>query len=76
MRDKKAKIGRIAMACRPTDNNVYCNSNDGVMDGVIYFFRPQVKFAKVMLLHVSVCPQWGGRGACVAGGGMYGGGHV
>ena len=29
------------------------------------FYRPQTKFAKVMFLQVSVCPQ--GRGACVAG---------
>ena len=41
-------------------------------------YRPQTKFAKVMFLQVSVCPQGGGgvcgrgsmhgRGACVAGG--------
>ena len=34
-------------------------------------YRPQMKFAKVMFLQVSVCPQGGGvhgRGACVAGG--------
>ena len=65
MRDKKAQIGRIAMACRPTDNNVYCNSNDGIT-WVIDFSRPQTNFAKVMLLHVCVCPQWGG----MHGGGM------
>ena len=29
----------------------------------MYFYRPQKKFAKVMFLQVSVCPQ--GRGACV-----------
>ena len=23
------------------------------------YYRPQPKFAKVMFLHVSVCPQWG-----------------
>ena len=28
-----------------------------------YFYRPQTKFAKVMFLQVSVCPQGGGR-AC------------
>ena len=32
-----------------------------------HFYRPQTKFAKVMFLQVSVCPQ--GRGACVVGGG-------
>ena len=31
------------------------------------YYRPQTKFAKVMFLQVSVCPQSGG-GACVAGG--------
>ena len=32
-------------------------------------YRPQTKFAKVVFLHVSVCPQGGmhGRGACMAG---------
>ena len=30
------------------------------------YYRPQTKFAKVMFLHVSVCPQ--GKGACMAGG--------
>ena len=50
-----------------------------------YFDRPQTKFAKVMFLQVSVCPQ-GGRRACVAGGvhgsggvhgrGVHGWGHV
>ena len=40
-----------------------------------YFFRPQTKFAKVMIPQVSVCLQGGvyGRGVCVAGG-MHGGG--
>ena len=33
-------------------------------------YRPQTKFAKVMFLHVSVCPRGGGCGipACLAGG--------
>ena len=30
----------------------FCNSR--------HFYRPQAKFAKVMFLQVSVCPQWGG----------------
>ena len=29
-------------------------------DEVSFYYRPQTKFAKVMFLHVSVCPQWGG----------------
>ena len=29
-------------------------------DEVSFYYRPQMKFAKVMFLHVSVCPQWGG----------------
>ena len=36
----------------------------------ISFYRPQTKFAKVMFLQVSVCPQGGGcawQGMCVAG---------
>ena len=40
------------------------------LTSAIYFYRPQRKFAKVMFLQVSVCPQ---RGACVVargGGGM------
>ena len=34
------------------------------------YYRPQTKFAKVMFLQVSVCPQGGmhGRGTCMAGG--------
>ena len=32
------------------------------------FYRPQTKFAKVMFLQVSVCPQGGGIPACIAGG--------
>ena len=55
------------------------------------YYRPQTKFAKVMFLQVSVCPQgeWdvhGRRGhvwqsrVCMAGGmcgmGVHGGGHV
>ena len=31
------------------------------------YYRPQTKFAKVMFLQVSVCPQ----GACVVAGGMH-----
>ena len=31
-------------------------------------YRPQTKFAKVMFLHVSVCPRGGGIPACLAGG--------
>ena len=41
-----------------------------------FYYRPQTKFAKVMFLQVSVCPQ---GGACMAGkGGMcgWGGGHA
>ena len=46
----------------------------------MYFYRPQTKFAKVMFLQVSVCPQggraWllpgGARGACVVKGGVHG----
>ena len=30
MRNKKAKIGRIVMACWSTDNSVYYNLNDGI----------------------------------------------
>ena len=35
------------------------------------FYCPQMKFAKLMFLQVSVCPQGGmhGRGSCVVGGG-------
>ena len=33
------------------------------------FYRPQTKFAKVMFLQVSVCPQ--GVGECMAGGGVW-----
>ena len=36
------------------------------------YYRPQTKFAKVMFLQASVCPQ----GVCVAGRGVYGGGHA
>ena len=51
-------------------------------------YRPQMKFAKVMILQVFVCPQWGmwwggmhGSGACMAVGhewqwGMHGRGHA
>ena len=44
-------------------------------------YRPQTKFAKVMFLQMSVCPQGGVRawlpGACmVKGGGMHGEGGV
>ena len=42
---------------------------------MLYHYRPQTKFAKVMFLQVSVCTQgghaWQGRGVCV-GGGMHG----
>ena len=31
------------------------------------FYGPQTKFAKVMFLHVSVCPRVGGNPACLAG---------
>ena len=41
-------------------------------------YRPQTKFAKIMFLQVSVCPQGRGgvhgRGACMAGGCLAGGG--
>ena len=54
----------------------------------VVFYRPQTKFAKVMCLQVSVCPQgehmWQGvcmagegmcgRGTCMAGGDMHGSG--
>ena len=33
-----------------------------------HFYRPQMKFAKVMFLQVSVCPQWGGMCGCSQGG--------
>ena len=48
----------------------------------VYFYRPQTKFAKVMSLHLSVSHSVGGggdmrgRGACMAEGGMHGGGHA
>ena len=37
------------------------------------FYRPQTKFAELMLLQVSVCPQGGmhGRGTCVVGVGVW-----
>ena len=42
-------------------------------------YRPQMKFAKVMFLQVSVCPQgghaWLGRGVCMPGG-VHGWGHA
>ena len=61
-----------------------------ILNQIEYCYRPQTKFAKVMFLQVSVCPQgghawlWGacmvaGEGACVVLGGMHGcggGGHV
>ena len=40
------------------------------------FYRPQTKFAKVMFLHVSVCPQGGGIPACLAGPQAYTKGEV
>ena len=42
-------------------------------------YRPQTKFAKVMFLQVSVCPQGGARvagGACMVGGHVWQGGHA
>ena len=35
------------------------------------FYRPQTKFAKVMFLQVSVCPQRGGMCGCSGGVGAY-----
>ena len=41
--------------------------------GTEYYYRPQTKFAKVMFLQVSVCPQGGGgMHGCSGGGGMCG----
>ena len=40
-----------------------------------HIYRPQTKFAKVMFLHVCVCPQ-GGGGCLVPGGGVLGRGGV
>ena len=44
---------------------------------MIYFYRPQTKFAKVMFSQVSVYPRgvMHGRGACMAGACMAGGMH-
>ena len=36
----------------------------------VHCYRSQTKFAKVMFLQVSVCPQGGGEWACVVAGGV------
>ena len=41
-----------------------------LLDNMIIYYRPQTKFAKVMFLHVSVCPQGGVPGQ-VPGGTRY-----
>ena len=45
-------------------------SRTDTMVDATYFYRPQTTFAKVMFLHMSVCPQGGmhDREACMAGG--------
>ena len=35
-----------------------------------HYYRPQTKFAKVMFLHLSVCPLGGGGGMHGGGGGV------
>ena len=35
--------------------------NSGLFLSIVGFYRPQAKFAKVMLLHMSVCPKGGGE---------------
>ena len=55
---------------------IYCKKSSNLIPSFIpvsisHNYRPQTKFAKVMFLHVSVCPQGGGCGgvipACLAG---------
>ena len=52
-----------------------CETGPSVNDPRSCYYRPQTKFAKVMFLQVSVCPQ-GGRAwlwrACMVVGGVYG----
>ena len=55
-----------ALGFRGIRTLVHCNSDTHTHVG-FDCYRPQTNFAKVMFLHVSVCPQWGGPGPHIGG---------
>ena len=72
--------GKIAEILEKFRNFLKKNENPGRKD---CYYHPQTKFAKVMFLQVSVCPQgghaWQGGCAwwgCVWQGGVHGRGHA
>ena len=68
--DHEEIAGKLLMHIR------WCNCKDlwYLIPFIVYYYRPQTKFVKVMFLQVCVCPQ--GWGHVWQGRGVHGGGHA